>query len=521
MLRFRRQVAGVVGCVAALVLTACNPTTAGTERDPAGAPEPGGAANVIDIVEPYSLDPTVMSNTWSWQAFLGNALYGTLLINDSKTGQIQYKMAENFSTTDGGATFELKLRPGLKFTDGSPLDAAAVKFNWDRARDPSLAASNRQVVKMIASTTVVNAATLKLTMAEPMPRFPWAVLDSSMNWIASPNALKAGRQAFDASPVGAGPYILQRWTRQDKMELVRNPNYWDAPKPYLDHITLRASSDPVQRLNTLLSGGADVIVDTNWETLAKAKDAGLVVDTVPFSGGLMIVMNTRRPPFDDVRARQAVAAAVDPDAMNVAVYNGKAKTVDTLFDQSSPFYSPDLKLPRQDRATAQRIFDELAAEGKPVSFTFTATATSETKGLAESVQAQLSSFRNVNVQVKVLDHTVYSSLYTNPDFDMVVYSAQFTDPDPDLYFAFHTGSSTNLGGFSDPELDAALETGRKSTSTEERKAAYRTVQERLIALSPVIFTSRAAPSVVAAKNVYGVKQYGWGSLLPEELWIKK
>lgn len=461
-----------------------------------------------------------MSNAWPLNAFLGNALYGTLMINDPESGEVIYKMAEDFSSADGGKTFELKLRSGLKFSDGSPLDAAAVKYNWDRLKDPSLGSSSTQEAVLVASTKVVDATTLKITMVTPIPNYAHAVIFNAMNWIASPKALKAGPPAFDAKPIGAGPYTLKTWTRQDTIDLVKNPTYWDSPRPYLDTITLRTASESTQRMNTLISGGADVAVDSNWATIAKVKEAGFPVDITPLNGGQFIALNTRRAPFDDVRAREAVAAALDLDAVDSSVYNGKGEVPRTLFTNSSPFHS-DVALQKTDPAKAQKLFDELAAEGKPVSFTFKSFPTPEAKGAAESIQAQLSAFKNVDVKITTVDLAEIGKLRSTHDFDMLISTALFSDPDPRLHSAFHGDSGSNMSGIDDEKLNAALQEGRSAKSAEERKAAYEVVQQRLAELTPVIFYTRAAPAAMVGKNVHGVVQYGQGSLLPEELWIQK
>lgn len=505
---------------AVLLLGACGGPSAGSSGEPVGEPVAGGTARVIQITEPRNLDPATMANAWAMNGVLGNALYGTLMTNDAKTGEIEFTMAEDFATSDGGATFELRLRPGLKFSDGSPLDAEAVKFNWDRIKDPKTGSISLPDAAMMASTTVVDATTLKITMVAPIPSYAQAVLASSMNWIASPKALKAGQRAFDANPVGAGPFTLEKWARQDVIELVKNPGYWDAPKPYLDGITLRTATDSTQRINTLISGGADVAIDTSWATIAKARDAGLAVDVMPLNGGQYLTMNTRRAPFGDVRARKAVTAALDLEAMDQAIYNGKGEIPRTLFTDSSPF-AADKELRKTDKATAQRLFDELAAEGKPVSFAFTSFPSPESKAAAESVQAQLSAFKNVDVEVAMIDHAEAAAVHAEHDFDMIISSALFTDPEPRLFSVFHGDSRSNMSGIDDQELSEALQTARTATEIEQRKAAYQVVQERLIELAPVVFYTRGSVAVALGKNVHGAVQYGLGSLLPEELWMRK
>ncbi|XVQ08076.1 ABC transporter substrate-binding protein [Spirillospora sp. CA-255316] len=520
MIRTRRFAAVAVACAAALVTAACSGPTAGRVTGPVGDPVPGGTARIVMINEPRSLDPAAMSNAWAFSAVLGNALYGELMVNDVETGEIGYKMAESFTSKDNGATFELKLRSGLTFTDGSPLDANAVKFNWDRIRNPATGSSSIRDAAMIASTEVVDARTLKIALRMPIPNYGQAVLAGAMNWIASPKALAKGQRAFDAKPIGAGPFTLKSWTRQDKIELVKNPKFWDAPKPYLDGIELRATPDSMQRLSSLTSGGVDVSVDTSWKTIDKARKAGFPTQVVPLSGGQSLTMNTRKPPFNDLRARQAVAAALDLNSMNLSQYNGKGEIPTRLFSKTSPFYE-DIVLTKSDKRAAQRLFDQLAAEGKPVSFTFTSQVSPESKAVAESIQAQLSAFKNVKVKIRSIASAETASIYAKRDFEMLISSALIVDPEPQLWSVLHGRSSANLSGINDPQLNAALDQGRKSTSPEERKAAYKVVQERLVALVPVIYYTRAAPAAETATNVHGTRQYGFGSLMPEELWIQR
>ncbi|MCK9931272.1 ABC transporter substrate-binding protein [Frankia sp. Mgl5] len=521
-MRKSRLLGAAVACCAALVLGACgsgdSSPSAGT-AGPSGEPVAGGTARILILSDPRSLDPASLGNQAAITAVLGNALYGTLMTTD-ETGKVAYSMAESFATTDGGATFALKLRPDLVFSDGTPFDAAAVKFNWDRLKDPASASPSAAEAAMVASTEVVDDVTLKVTMTTPVTAYAQAIVGSAMNWIASPAALRKGQQTFDESPVGAGPFTLKSWTRQAEIRLVKNPRYWDAPKPYLDGITMRAVLDADQRYNTLISDGADVAVETNWINLAKAEKAGLPTELLPLSGGYFIALNTRREPFNDIRARQAVAAALDIDALNLAVYNGEGQVVDTLFTKNSPFYS-DKPLTTVDRAKAQKLFDELAAEGKPVSFTFSTYPSSENRAIAENVQAQLGSFKNVKVEVATVDYSQVGAMRTTHDFDAIVSAAAFQDPEPRLLANFTGNSPANMPGLVDPELDKNLLAGRTGTSLEQRKAAYDAAQARLTEEMPAIFLTRSAPAVITGKNVGGIVQYGAGSLLPEDLWIAK
>ena len=517
MIRSRRLIAALAASCALFLAAACGGGGGAARGAAAGEPTAGGSARILTLAEPRSLDPATLGNSGPITAVVGNALFGTLMLDDPATGEITFSMAESFTTTNGGQTFELKLRPGLVFSDRTPLTAEDVKFNWEHTKDAATGSSSRYEASQIASSEVVDDRTLKLTMVTPLANFASMIVTTTLNWVGKPEAIQAGQQAFDAAPIGAGPFTMRNWTRNGPMELVKNPRYWDSPRPYLDSLTLRAATDATQRYNTVVSGGADVAVDTNWTNLAKARTSGLVATDSPLSGGLYLALNARRAPFDDVRARQAVSAAIDEQAINASVYSGKAEAADTLFQKTSPFYDAT-PLRTFDKAKAQQLFDELAAEGKPVTFTITSYPSSESRGIAESIQAQLSAFKNVQVQIKIVDISYSATLRTTYDFDMVPTSAFFVDPDPRLWTVLHSKSQQNLSGITDPALDTALQAGRATTDVAQRKKAYATVQQRITELAPVIFVERTANGAISADGVGGVRLYGNGSLSVAELW---
>ncbi|MCK0090156.1 ABC transporter substrate-binding protein [Rhodococcus sp. HNM0563] len=483
-----------------------------------GEPVAGGSATILEIAEPPTLDPAKLSNTWAHMAPLGNALYGTLMVNSTEDFEIEYKMATDFATTDGGTTFDLKLRPGLTFTDGTPLDAAAVKYNWDRLKEPATGSTAIRVASQIANTDPIDAETLRVTLVAPNLQFAQGIAATSLNWIASPTALEKGATAFDDAPAGAGPFKVVRWTRQGEIEMEKNPDYWDAPKPYLDTLTIRTAHEATQRMNAMTTGAADLASESSANNIIAAEAQGLNTEVVPTGGGQIIAMNHRRAPFDDIRARQAVQLALDTDNLNLIVYNGEGVVPETLFAEESPYYQ-DLPFPETNSEEAQKLFDELAAEGKPVSFTFMSYPASESKTLAEAVQAQLSAYDNVDVKVEIHDITNAHARTAARDFDMSITSAIVQDPDYGLWSAFHSTSPGNFMGVSDPELDEALDRGRESASQDERVAAYNTVEERLADLSVGVFYTKATPGVIYGEDVHGVELYTLGSPLVEEIWI--
>jgi peptide/nickel transport system substrate-binding protein len=520
MCTIRLRVAASAALLAAALVAGCGaPAATGSAAAPTGEPQPGGTATVIMANEPPNLDPAVMTNSWPTHAGQGNALYGELLTNDPATGEIRPGMAESVSTTDG-TNWTLELRPGLRFSDGTAVDAEAVKFNWDRMKDRRIAAaSNATAAGRVVSSTAVDPTTLQFSLVAPSRHFGQDIVTSAMTFIASPTALRAGPEAFTANPVGAGPFVLESWVRQDRMILRKNPTYFDAPRPYLDSLVIRVDTDQARRLTALQSGEVDMVIGTSDEHTKRAEQMDLVVTHQPLSGATAIIFNTAKAPFDDVRARQAMVLAVDREAINQAAYAGAATVPTTLMSEASPFYAPDVAFASPERERAQRLFDELAAEGKPVDVTLSATVAAEGSKTVQAVQAQLLTFQNVRAEVETLDLAAWYAKLAAGDFTASIYGFPMVDPEPFLSRFFTTGSGSSYTKLSDPELDAALAAGANSDDPAARKDLYRKAQERLVEDVPFIAYARPSVAMISAKNVGGIAFYGQGAPKFDGVWL--
>ncbi|SDH71838.1 ABC transporter substrate-binding protein, partial [Pseudonocardia oroxyli] len=141
---------------------------------------------LTQLAEPRTLDPTTLVNVAASNSLVGNALYGYLLA-DTGNGQYDYGLAKDLSTSDGGKTWMLQLRDGLTFSDGTPFDAAAVQFNWQRMQAPETLNSNRSVANAIASMSA-SGQVLTFTLNTPISSYPNSIVNTAMNWIAKPGA---------------------------------------------------------------------------------------------------------------------------------------------------------------------------------------------------------------------------------------------------------------------------------------------------------------------------------------------
>ncbi len=514
---------GVIALAAAMLAACGSDDSGGSGGGPgadAGEPQVGGEATIIQNAEPRSLDPAFISNNIAVNTLVGNALYGQLIVvapGSGDLGEVEYGLAESLETTDGGTTWTLTLRDGLTFSDGTPLDAAAVQFNWERLKDPALAPATAAYSNLVSSMTA-DGQTLNFTLVRPVAVFWYSIARLPLNWIASPEALQAGQQAFDQNPIGAGPFTLESWQRQGEMVLVRNDSYWDDPRPYLDRLTLVANPDGIQRLSTVTSGGADGATSSAQDIRVQAEDQGLSV-TEDESGDLIsLTLNTRVAPFDDVRARQAFAQAIDLEAVDAAAFAGEADVPTTVFPSSEDL-NGDAELLGYDPEAAQELFDELADEGKPVEFTLTAVSTTENRRTNEAILAQLQQYENISVELEVLDQTAWNTTRGQQTYQVI---AGGLSVDPlSLYQTYFSTSRSNASGISDPELDAALVAMTTATDAAARTQAYQDFAATYAELVPSISYSDLDAAFLSNDRLQGATFYSHGAMRADTFWVSE
>ncbi|MGW9131916.1 ABC transporter substrate-binding protein [Streptomyces sp. NPDC055681] len=510
--------AGMALCLG--VTAACgggaSPDAGGTGASaPTGQPRSGGVLRMMLATEPRTLDPATIVNTQAFGSPVANALFGTLVHNDSTTGKLVYDMAESLESDDNGTTWTLTLKPGIKFSDGTPLNAEAVRYNWERTKDPKVGSPYATAAAAIKAFDVVDETTLKFALASPQANFPYSLVTNSFVWIASPASLKQGTAKFDENPIGAGPFVLKSWSRGGAIELVRNEHYYDAPKPYLDGITVTTVADPTQRVNSVLGGSADLVPASTVAARVKAAESGLQVIPQPINGGTAIQLNTTKAPFDNIRAREAVVKAIDVDVLNTALDQGKGDPIETLFTKGQTLYS-DIKLRETDNKRAQELFDELAAEGKPVEFTITAANNPD---LGEAVQTQLRGFKNVTVKVEKVETSESSTRSLNGNYQALTTGTPFVDPDSWASTWFYSKSPFYVGKPASAELDALITQARTISDPAERKAIWATFQKRIASEYAFIWGLRPELSSIASTKVGGIVSYGNGSVSAEGLWL--
>ena len=505
----------VLTAALALLLAACGAGPAAPGAPAGGPPAHGGSMTYAYSVETRGLDPARSAATPNNGALQLTAIYDTLVIPDPVTGQARPRLAESLRAEDGGSRWVLTLRPNLTFTDGTPLDAAAVAFNVARHADAATNSLHRSQTAGLA-VEVVDPRTVAFRLDRPNLHFDKFLALSPLSFIGSPTAIAADPVRFDTKPVGAGPFTVQEWRRDEQLTLVRNPGYWDAPKPVLDELVVRIIHDQTQGFNSVLTGEVQVMTTAHAPLHERARtSSGVAVETYELGGGLTIAFNSRTAPFDDPRARRAVSLALGKAEMLTVTGGEPARN---MFPDSSPFHDPALDFPGDDPAEAQHLFDELAAEGRPLRFATVMPDIQQGRMIAEFVQARLSTYRNVNVEVEILDGVTYQvRTRVRPDYQATVWNLSFSEPEPGLWQQYHTGGMNNVTGYSDPEVDDALDRARTTLDPTERKAAYAAMQRKLNADVPEWFVRTNPNGAIHGDGVTGIVFYGDGRLLLSEL----
>ena len=436
----------------------------------AQTPKRGGTLTMALEADFPSVDPLRISALVERQ--VGLAIMDPLFDIDAK-GDIVPVLATGYEALDGGRTYRIKLREGVKFHDGTPFDADAVVFNIERVRDPKNGCRCLVNLANVAGVKEVDPHTVEFALKEPDAVLP-AILSDAPGFMVSPTAAKTDPKSVAQHAVGTGPFVLKEWQQGHRIVVERNPDYWQKGQPYLDRVVFLPLSNEESRQSSLLSGSVDVIESPSPRFVTQAKaNKKLRVDTGPGLGAVFLMMNTRTPPFDDVRVRRAVAFATNRPLFLKAIYQNQYPIADSLIGPGMWAHSPTPNFPGYDPKQAKKL---LAEYGKPVSFTFGIAASPYTTLAAQALQEMWKEV-GINAEIRQIEQARFIRDAIAHNFQMSFFRwAGRPDPDLNLYRAFHSSyadkPSSNYTQFSSAKLDDLLERGRSTLDRKERQKIY-------------------------------------------------
>ncbi|ESZ58106.1 ABC transporter substrate-binding protein [Mesorhizobium sp. C120A] len=264
---------------------------------------------VIGItLEPPHLDPTAGAAAAIDEVLYANVFEGLTRIGPN--GEVLPDLAESWAISDDGKVYTFKLRTGVKFHDGSDFDAGDVKFSLDRARADNSVNAQKALFAAIDTVEVVDPATVKVTLKNPQGSFLY-----NLGWgdavIVAPESADTNKE----KPIGTGPFKFQSWAKGSSITLVKSDNYWGAPV-FLDKAEFRIVPDAAAAVPALLSGDIQAFPFFDPDSVAQVKDDPrfkVVIGST--EGETILAINNKKPPFDKLEVRQAIAFALDRKAI--------------------------------------------------------------------------------------------------------------------------------------------------------------------------------------------------------------
>ena len=493
---------------------------AGLGAAPATAQKQGGTLTVgleLDIPGFDGLKVGVYDTAANIAASL---IFDTLVSLDND-GKAKPKLALSWSSSDDFRVWTFKLRPDVKFHDGTPFNAQAVAWTFARLKDPK---NNCRCAFYVANTLNVEAKddlTVVYTLKDPAVNFPALLArPTEINTVHSPAAIQAKGDDYNRNPVGTGPFVLKSWTAGDRMVVERNPTYWDKGHPYLDRVVLRPLPDSQSRFASLQSGETDLVWADEFEAdniLRARKDATLQVLSFAGSGAAVNAINTKVPPLDDVRVRQALVMAIDRKKMSQALTSGIARPASNPYgDGSWVKCKDDGALPEDPKKAAELIKEY----GKPVSFKMLFTATPRGRAGGQVLQ-QFWKQVGANMEIEQVDQATIPPRAFQRKFDITPWRiVDFPDPDLQMYANFHTGSPLALANYSNPELDKLLERARVTPDEAKRTEDYCAIS-RIINQEAIWFwTFQNTYYAIAKAKVKGVPKLFGGVIDVSNAWLE-
>ena len=486
-------IAGTVGALA-LAMTAGSASAESTLRI--------GLAEDPDI-----LDPTMA------RTYVGRIVFASIcdkLFDIDEDLNIVPQLALGHEVSDDGLTVTINLRDGVVFHDGTPMDAEAVKYTLDRHRTMD-GSFRRAELTAIDSIDVVDDLTVQLNLSSPFAPLVAALTDRS-GMIVSPQAAEELGEDFGTAPVCAGPYRFVDRVPQDRIEVERFDDYWNAENVHIDRIVYVPIEDSTVRLANLQSGDLEMMeraLATDIPEIRAADHLELAIVTeLGYQGMTINVANgpdAENPLGQDANIRQALNLAIDRDALNQVVFNGEFFPGSQWVSPENPWFLDEFPVTGRDVERARELIEESGVE-TPIEVDFMVPNNPEVRQVAEVIQA-MASEAGFDMQIRVVEFATGLSEAEAGRYQafMLAWSGR-PDPDGNIYSFAATGGPLNYGHFSSEETDAALDDARTATTFEDRKEAYQRFADIWLNEGSVLYLYHRAMMIAHTDRLKGYEQ---------------
>ncbi|MEH6993892.1 glutathione ABC transporter substrate-binding protein [Neobacillus drentensis] len=507
--------------VMVMIITGCstNKNASSNKNENGDIARSGGTLVVVRLSDAENLDHHFM-NTINAASITHGKVYEGLVGRD-KDAQIQPLLAKSWKQIDSH-TWEFKLRDDVKFHDGSPFNADAVKTNFNRLLDPNVGAPRAGVFKMVNEVKVIDDYTVQFILSEPFSPL-LSILASHEGGIISPKSIEKSGNNMINEPNGTGPFSFESWTPGQEIVLVRNEQYF-GDKAKVEKVVFKIVPEETTRISMIETGEAHIAepLSVTMKDTVEASSTMGVYRSEGF-GTEYIGFNVEKEPFNDVRVRKAISHAVEMDTIIKGVFNNIGKKANSLLGSQVFGFHAGLKAYEYNLNEAKKL---LAEAGYPNGFetTLLTMDAKERINLAEVLQSQLKAI-GVAVEIQVMENGAFVEQRNTGDSQMFISSWRNATGDADYnqYNLFHTASKGSAGNtffFSNKEVDGLIDAARKEEDQEKRMELYAKAQE--IEMEEAVYIPVRVIENLAAisKNVDGFRISAAGYLELNDVVIK-
>lgn len=426
-------------------------------------------------------------------------------------------LAQSWEWSPDGMVLTLKLTPNVKFHDGTPFNAAAVKYNLDRAR--TIPGSQRKDdVGTIAEVTPIDDLTVAIKLKSPDVSV-LAKLAEKAGFIISPTAAEAEGDKFGSKPVCTGPYIFTERVAQDRIVVDKWADYRNADAYKVDRITFRIVPDDAIRLVNLQAGDIDLMDRLDPSAAAQVEsDSALQLIQLDTLNYQSLVLNMRGaaaelPMSKDVRVREAFDLAIDRQAIVDVAFAGRYVAGNQFVPPSNPYYSLASPVVPRDVEKAKKILVD-AGYNSPVPFTLLVPNRPLAVRVAEMLQA-MTNEAGFDTKLNVVDFATTLNLTDQGNFEAwgPIGVTNANDPDAAFYVALHSNGNRNVGKYNNPEMDKLADASRREIDLQKRIEIVHKIGDLIVKDKALIYLYHVRPLLAARSNVHGIHATGDGFLL--------
>lgn len=518
MKRTKKSLVAVTTLIAMGALAGCSANTAGITSNAgntgstsnsnngsttltAASVSPTSTLTVGLQADPATLDPALSSALVDRQVMAN--IYDPLFTLTPQ-GKIVPNLVKTYSISKDGKTYTLHLKTGIKFQDGTPFNAAAVKFNF--TRNMGSTSARRSELASVSSVTTPNSTTVVLHLKTAYSPLLGVLTDRS-GMMVSPTAVTSEGANYPNHPVGTGPFAFQSRVKGDHITLVANQHYWKG-KPKLSGVTFKAFADPNVELTNLESGAIQLADQVPAQQLSSLKqDPNFVISNTAGLGYQGFYLNTTQAPFNNKYVREAVDAAIDRKVIVNVAFLGEASPGWGPFSPESPVYNAKQDTPPAPNAALVKKLLQEGGKSGGFSFTFQTANSPVSTEVAQIIQSMLGKY-NIKMNIQQLEFGTLLSNNTNHAFQASALGwSGRVDPDNNTYEFWHTGGADNGSNFSDPVVDKLLEQARQIPDMSKRAVIYGKFMTEMHKQDPYIFLYFQNNTYAYAKKLHGFQSY--------------